>query len=357
MGSPPPAPPPDARALRARLVPWYRAARRDLPWRDTRDAYRVWISEAMLQQTRVETAVDYWRRFVARFPTMADLAAAGEDEVLALWSGLGYYDRARKLRAAARAIVERHGGRFPAERAAALELPGVGPYTAGAVLSIAHDLSEALVDGNVARVLCRLFGIEGDPARAPAKGRLWELARALVPREGGAGEWNQALMELGALVCTPRAPHCADCPLARDCVALRDGLVDELPRARGPRAPIAVELTVLLARRDGRWLLERRPAGGRMAGLLQFPTCELSRSAGAPGELFPRACHGLVRGRELGRISHAITHHRIRARVFAARARSGAARDGRTWRRRSELSALGLTGMARKILRAGLLER
>jgi A/G-specific adenine glycosylase len=344
--------------LRRRLLAWYRAARRDLPWRRTRDAYAVWISEAMLQQTRVETVLPYWERFLARFPSVEALAAAGEDEVLALWSGLGYYSRARKLREAARQLVERHGGRFPRERAAAEALAGVGPYTAGAVLSIAYDLAEPLVDGNVARVFCRWFALEGDPAAGAVRRALWERAAELVPVGGGAGDWNQALMELGATVCLPRAPRCGECPVAEPCAARAEGRQEELPQLRPRRAPVEVALEVALCRRGGRWLLERRPEGGRMAGLLQFPTRERVPPGGEARGLFPADWPAaLCTSDPVGELRHSITHHRIRAEVRAGRAGFRGALPGLSWHAEEELAALQLTGMARKILRAGMLER
>ncbi|HUR26931.1 MAG TPA: A/G-specific adenine glycosylase, partial [Planctomycetota bacterium] len=207
-------------ALRKSLASWYLAQRRDLPWRRTQDPYAIWISEAMLQQTRVETVIGYWARFLARFPDIASLARAREEDVLAAWSGLGYYRRAKSLCEAARAIVAEHGGRFPRSRESVLALPGVGPYTAGAVLSIAFDQREAIVDGNVARVFSRVFALEDVLGSASSQEKLWDLARELLPPTRGAGDWNQALMELGATVCTARDPLCGTCPIARHCLAL-----------------------------------------------------------------------------------------------------------------------------------------
>ena len=336
------------------LLGWYDGARRDLPWRRTRDPYAVWISEAMLQQTRVETVEGYWRRFLDALPTVADLAAADEEGVLALWSGLGYYRRARSLQAAARALVERHGGRFPRTRAELLALPGIGPYTAGALLSIAFDLPEPLVDGNVARVLARRFALELDPASGAGQRELWRRAAELVPA-ARAGDWNQALMELGATVCTPRAPRCGACPWGGECLARARGLSEVLPRARPRPAPLEVELTIAVAERGGALLLRRRPAGGRMAGLWEFPTREEAAADGAT-RLFPaRFEPPLVVDEEapLGRLAHAITRHRIRARVLPARPRGPLAgrAGGAEWIERGRLADLGLTGMARKVLR------
>lgn len=310
----------------------------------------------MLQQTRVETVVPYYRRFLARLPDVRALAAAAEDEVLTLWSGLGYYSRARSLHAAARVLVDRHGGVLPATRAEWLALPGVGPYTAGAVLSIAFSASEPLVDGNVQRVFARLFALEGEQGSKVLTERCWELAQALVPATGGAldpGLWNQALMELGARVCTARAPRCDGCPVRACCRAHSLGRVAELPRPRARRAPRAVELEILVARAGRRLLLHRRPDAGRMAGLLEFPTRELVSAGGrallwpavrAPG-LAPEACE------PLGELVHAITHHRVRATVRAARLAARRAPAGMCWVPAEELAGLALTGMTHKVLR------
>lgn len=353
-----PLPVADLSSVRTKLLAWYRSARRDLPWRRTRDPYAIWVSEAMLQQTRVETVRGFWTRFLERFPTVESLAAAEEEEVLALWSGLGYYSRARRLLAAARVVAREHSGRFPTTRAAAEALPGVGAYTAGAVLSIAYDLPEALVDGNVTRVFCRFFGLDGDPARNPLKAELTRRARSLVGEtDGDAGDWNQALMELGARVCTARAPACPSCPIAPGCAARREGRTAELPQLALPRPAKAVEVDLLLVSRAGRWLFERRGPRGAMAGMLQFPTLERPPPGGAPSGLF-RLPPGLLQaGEHLATIRHAITHHRIRARVRRGRSLFQRAPDGLRWLRRAEVSAAGLTGMTRKVLGGGFLER
>ena len=333
-------------SLRRRLLAWYREERRALPWRESRDPYRIWISEVMLQQTRVETVLAYWPRFVERFPDFQALAAASEEEVLALWSGLGYYSRARGLWRAAQDIVRR-GGEFPRRREEALALPGVGPYTAGAVLSIAHGLPEALVDGNVARVFSRLFEIEDELGSGAHEKAVWGLARELVPLEG-AGDWNQALMELGATVCKTPAPSCTVCPLARSCAARRAGREALLPRPKPRPETLDVQLCIHLCEKAGRVLLEERPAAGRMAGMWQFPTNELSASGLFPAEV----AAPLVPGEPLGELRHSITRHRIRAEVRRARLGGRRASNWR-WFRPAELEDLPLTGMAKKVLRLG----
>jgi A/G-specific adenine glycosylase len=349
--------PTGAESLRADLLAWFAAHRRELPWRANRDAYRVWISEAMLQQTRVEAALGHFERFIGALPTLSDLAAASEDQVLALWSGLGYYSRARKLREAARVIAIDHGGEFPRELEAALALPGVGPYTAGAVLSIAYGAPVPLVDGNVERVLCRWFGWDGNPKQGATKRALWDAAERLLDGLGDAGEWNQALMELGALVCTPRSPGCGDCPLAAGCVALASDLVEQLPELPERRKPVLVELEIALCRKAGAWLLERRPSSGRMAGLYEFPTREVL-DGGAEGRLYPPqfASGELRAGQSVGALRHTITHHKIEARAVTADAGPLDSDGPLRWVPDRELESLGLTGMTRKLLRAGFID-
>ncbi len=307
----------------------------------------------MLQQTRVEAVLPFYARFLARLPDVAALAAAEESEVLALWSGLGYYARARSLRAAAQAIVARHAGELPRTRAEWLALPGVGPYTAGAVLSIAFSAREPLVDGNVQRVFARLFELEDEQGSRALGERCWELARALVPDAGARldpGDWNQALMELGARLCRARSPECERCPVRTHCAAHAAGRVHELPRARARRAPLAVELEILVVQRRGSVLLARRPARGRMAGLLEFPTRE--RVAQGSARLWPEELPGLLAepGAPLGELAHTITHHRIRATVRAARLTARSLPPDACWAPRAGLAQLALTGLARKVL-------
>jgi A/G-specific adenine glycosylase len=342
-----------ARRLRKRarheLLAWYRRERRDLPWRRTRDPYAIWVSEVMLQQTRVETVLDYWPRFLRRFPSLTALARADVADVLACWSGLGYYRRARLLQAAAAQLVEHHQGRFPATALELEALPGFGSYTAGALASIAFGQSVEAVDGNVQRVLARLFGLRGDVSRGAGGDQVRGLARALLAKDGAAGEWTQSLMELGALVCTSAAPRCERCPWRESCRARALGLQAELPLKRARRAAQRVRLVGALARRGNSVLLELRPAEGRMADLWQLPT----REAGTKSGLFPqRFCSpALQLGARLGRLRHAITHHAIELDLHAAQL-AGRVRAPLRWVNEGELEKLGLTGMTRKVLRA-----
>ncbi len=235
-------------AIRQKLLGWYDEAARDLPWRQTRDPYAIWVSEVMLQQTRVETVIPYYERFLASFPTPRDLAEADEDTVLSHWSGLGYYRRARLLHAGVREVVAQYGGQVPEDAEARRALPGVGRYTAGAIGSIAFDKEEPIVDGNVTRVLARLFRIGTPVGSAVTSKRIWEEAARLVPGVR-PGAFNQALMELGATVCTPKQPSCESCPVADYCEARAHGEVDALPVPRPRKSPIQVKLAAVVATR------------------------------------------------------------------------------------------------------------
>jgi A/G-specific adenine glycosylase len=325
-----------AAAIRRRLLAWWDGARRDLPWRfapGSVDPYRVWISEAMLQQTQVATVIPYYRRFLERFPSLERLAAAEEDEVLAAWSGLGYYTRARSLLRAAREAVERHGA-LPRRLEDLRRLPGFGPYTAGAVASIAFDVPTPAVDGNAARVLARLFLVAGRPGGRRFTERVWGLATALVSGIGGKGprsaasrpgDLNQALIELGALVCRPRAPHCERCPLEASCRARAAGRERSIPGARRRISSPRLTLAVGICRARGRVLLVRRPSRGLFAGMWSPPAVELPD--GADGA---RTISTVIR-RDLsaqtgefvlvGTVERALTHRRLVLHVYAARLR------------------------------------
>lgn len=349
----------DPGRLHAALLPWFDAAARALPWRGTRDPYRIWVSEVMLQQTQVDTVVRYYERFLARFPTVEALAAAPDEDVRALWSGLGFYRRARHLHAAARRVVAEHGGVLPRDPAALGALPGLGRYTVGAVLSIAHDDALPLVDGNVGRVFARLFRVAGDPTAGPTLRRLWTLAEGLVPARR-AGGWNQALMELGATVCRPQAPRCGGCPLADACQARA---ADEVARFPEPRRRARVEAVrraaVCPVRDDGAFLLARRPDDGLLAGLWELPAVDLAaRERPAPAAARLARALGLGRAELLrvGRAEHQFTHRRWTVDVFRAAAAAGAAlalsdRETR-WTRAGDLAALGVPTASRKVLAA-----
>lgn len=294
-----------AGSLAADLGRWFETARRDLPWRRTRDPYAIWVSEIMLQQTRVETVIPYYQRFLARFPDVASLAGADLADVLAAWSGLGYYRRARHLAAGAREVVERYGGKLPDDPRELLRLSGVGRYTAGAIASIAFDVQAPLVDGNVARVLARLFGIE-EPVDAPRTvNALYELAASLVPPER-PGDFNQALMELGATICTP-APRCALCPVAKHCAALASGRERELPVTLKKKISPRLQLTAALFEEGGRILLGKRPKTGIFADMWEPPLVE-ARGTRARASLAGAGIMVPPRARAIGEHTHVLTH-------------------------------------------------
>ncbi|HKY60923.1 MAG TPA: A/G-specific adenine glycosylase [Gemmatimonadota bacterium] len=306
------------RALRRRLLDHYDRHCRNLPWRGETDPYRIWVSEVILQQTRVETAVPFYRRWVERFPTVDALAEADREEVMAAWSGLGYYRRARHLHEAARVVRDRSGGELPSDVRDLCALPGIGAYTAGAVASIAFGRREPAVDGNARRVLARLFDLELPPA-----GRLQELARALVPPDR-PGDFNQALMELGATVCRPRGPKCPTCPVQGLCSARRRGTVQRRPgTGRAKRVPLFEVGTAVLFSTEGRILLARRPEEGLLGGTWEFPGA-LAGKRESPGRAAWRAA-----GSWLGRdsplpdpgpawavVPHAFSHLRHVYHVF-----------------------------------------
>ena len=344
-----------AASLRSALLRWYRRERRDLPWRRTRDPYRVWISEAMLQQTRVETVIPYYERFLARFPDVGALADARMDDVLGVWQGLGYYSRARNLKRAAEQVRDRFGGALPDTAETLRELPGVGRYTAGAVASIAFDQPEPIVDGNVARVLSRIHGLRDDVKSPGGQARLWEEAGGLV-RGRSPGDLNQALMELGATVCTPRSPACGRCPARGLCAARCSGDPEALPvNAKRPRV-LAVDAVAAWLERRGRALAVKRPEAGLLGGLWDLPGDDLA-SGEPPAAGLRRALRervGLDVGpvRKLGTVEHAFTHRRLRLHVYRCQAEAGRVRlrgfDAHRWV--ASLEALPTGRVTRKAL-------
>lgn len=317
------------------LLGWYRSGQRDLPWRRTHDPYAIWVSEIMLQQTRVEAVIPYFERFLERFPTVQTLADAPESEVLAAWSGLGYYSRARHLHSAAKEVAA--AGRFPSTYQNILALPGVGAYTAAAIASIAFGLPHVVVDGNVLRVMARVAADFGDIGSQSTKKRLQDIAQRELPHTD-AGDFNQALMELGATVCLPRDPRCLLCPLADLCRARAEGLQDQLPTKLRRPGMIAVETTLLLAERqlpgaeDSEVLLWQRPQGHRMAGFWELPEAHM--------------LPGAALGEEIRTFRHSIMNHAHRCRVFATRPTE--IPHGFQFVLRRQLLELPLSTMARK---------
>ncbi|HUG39707.1 MAG TPA: A/G-specific adenine glycosylase [Longimicrobiales bacterium] len=329
------------------LLHHFDRTRRDMPWRRTSDPYAIWVSEVMLQQTRVEAVIPYWERWMARYPSVEELAEADLDDVLRHWQGLGYYTRARNLHRAAREVRERHAGRVPGDRDELRRLPGVGEYTAGAVASIAFGRRVPAVDGNVRRVLSRLYDLEH-----PRAAELRRLADALVPA-GRPGDFNQALMELGATLCTPRSPRCGDCPVSAWCRARALGVQDERPRRRPPRrVPEEAVETDVVVRGDGALLLVRRPDRGLLAGLWE-----------PPGDHRPSGVQALIEaadpGPALEPVVHTFTHKRVtyHPRLHHAVGPGPDGLDGpdvTAWVARDRLGEYAMSVAQQKIVRAAL---
>ncbi|HEY3269423.1 MAG TPA: A/G-specific adenine glycosylase [Armatimonadota bacterium] len=335
------------------LLLWFAGAARSLPFRETKDAYAIWVSEIMLQQTTVAAVTPYWDRFLKRFPTVTDLAHAPLDDVLHAWAGLGYYSRARNLHAAARAVVQRHGGRFPERYEDALALPGVGRYTAGAVCSFAYNQNVAAVDANAARVLSRLFAIGGDP-RSPAASRaLWNAAERILPA-GRSRSWNLALFDLGAAICTPRAPRCLACPVSRWCEAFQQGRPEDFPQTP-ERPPMTARVDVAAVIRDagGRVALAQRPAAGVWAGMWETPRGPLEPGEGEAEGLrrILRETHGveIQVGALLAVVRHTVMRQSITLRAYEAQT-VGAPPAQWIWAGEAEAGSVALPSPQRRLL-------
>ncbi|MBI4463128.1 MAG: A/G-specific adenine glycosylase [Acidobacteria bacterium] len=343
---------PLAIAFRRALLRWYDRHRRDLPWRKTRDPYCIWVSEVMLQQTRVQTVVPYYEKFLRRFPTVEALASADEQTLLACWSGLGYYARARNLRKAARAIVREQGGQFPADLRIALRLPGIGGYTAAAVLSIAYGQRLPVLDGNVARVLARLFALEENIRTTSGKRKLCERAETLISPKR-PGDFNQALMELGATICLPKQPRCDRCPVQTQCRAYLDNSVERYP-LRETKAQTVIRRFRLAISFDeaGRCLLVRRPQAARwMGGFWELPMWEENHPHSEKPR--PAGLHspaGIRLNRRVGRFQHSITSNRLEVTVFTASVDRASNSGQRKWVPLEQVHRLPVTTITRKAL-------
>ena len=351
-------------AIVSNLLGWYPNTARDLPWRRTRDPYAIWVSEIMLQQTQVKAVIPYWERWMKALPTIQSLAKANPERIHKLWEGLGYYTRVRNMQKAARLIVNSRGGRFPTVFEEVQELPGVGRYTAGAVCSIAFNQPKPILDGNVIRVLTRVFGIEGNPRDGAVNASLWELADGLVKEAQAIGsaedsarcsQLNQSLMELGALVCTPRQPLCASCPLSKLCVARKRGIVESLPNLPPRQAATKRRFIAFVAQREGKFLVRQRPSGVVNAHLWEFPNIEVPTEDGEPRKAGRKVFGIKIRdATDLCSIRHSITRYRIRLDVVrtgaedANRIRDPAGR----WFGKRELRMLPFASAHKQILNA-----
>ncbi|MBI4057189.1 MAG: A/G-specific adenine glycosylase, partial [Elusimicrobia bacterium] len=313
--------------FRTKLLYWYYKHRRKLPWRRTKDPYAIWISEIMLQQTQVATVLPYYTRFLKRFPDLPSLARAPSKEVLSHWAGLGYYSRARNLHRAAQEVIEKWKGRFPSDFENIHSLPGIGRYTAGAIISIAWNKPYPVLDGNVARVFSRLFLIRANLKDQPIQKKLWEWAQKMLEKNH-PGDWNQALMELGATVCIPDSPLCSSCPVVKFCMAYRKGVQESLPNLGKSREPVSLSWNAVVLEQQGKLLLEFRKDekllknhwGLPSKGSLRFEASTLGLS-GAPAGTRSTA-KGVRSSKLLGTIHHTITHHKIKMTVYKANLRS-----------------------------------
>lgn len=337
------------------LLRWFDGNARDLPWRRRRSLYSIWVSEIMLQQTRVETVVPYYRRFLRRFPSPRRLAAAPLQEVLKAWEGLGYYARARNLWRAAQTVVARHRGRVPSQYGEFRALPGVGEYSAAAVLSIGAGQALPVVDGNVLRVVSRWQGIAGDIGLPRTRGRIRDFLAQVIPGDA-PGRFNEALMELGALVCLPRAPRCQACPLGRGCFACRRGRTASLPVKRKKKPVPLHEVALAAIVRAGRVFIQLRPDQGHLGGLWELPGGKC-RAGEAPADAVVRECREELGTevealRELAVVRHAYSHFKVRLHVFACRPLRGRFRPSRphAWVRAEEMVRYPLPAANHKFL-------
>ena len=357
-------------AFRKQLLGWFRQFQRDLPWRRTKDPYRIWLSEIMLQQTRVAAAIPYYKKFLQRFPNVHALTNAEQEEVLRMWSGLGYYSRARNLQKAVQQIMTNHGGQFPARLEDALALPGIGNYTAAAILSIAYGKQLAVLDGNVARVLARHGAIHGDIREPQRWVQLQETANGLLDPKS-PGDWNQAMMELGATLCTPKSPQCLLCPVAQFCEGRKQGIAEFLPEKRRKRATVQIILAAaVLVNGKGETVLLPPPQNAKekasvdhiptlVSRMWHFPTVSVTGEPAATlasflGKTMPRVQTGKWRLVPAGKVRHAVTYRAITLLPFLIEARKIPFLQGAKQVPLNDISSLPVSNLTRKVARAAL---
>lgn len=340
----------EKKGIQQRVLRWFEKNQRPLPWRQTRDPYAIWVSEVMLQQTQVATVVPYYQRFLKAFPTVKALAKTDLSKVLKVWEGLGYYGRARSLQRAARVIVDHFGGRLPDNLEALQRLPGIGRYTAGAILSIAYNQKAPVLDGNVKRVLSRLFALSEDPNRSRSQDLFWDLAETLLP-EGHASAFNQGLMELGATICTPKSPLCPQCPLNTYCKGNVSGNPENYPVKRARKAiPRRVALGAVI-QENGRVLLRQRPTEGLLGGLWEFPNWTCRGKVGGRRELQnllkTRKDRSVQVGQYLGAFKQTFSHFKLTLHVYVCRISSGSIEG--EWIPVKNLSSVPMSRLHRRI--------
>lgn len=350
---------PEPKRMAKALLAWYARQGRSLPWRDSRDPYRIWISEIMLQQTQAKRGAEYFTRWIGRFPDIASVAEAGEEEILSMWEGLGYYSRAVNAHKAARVVTRDLDGEFPRTREGLESLPGVGAYTAGAILSMAFGLDEPAVDANAVRVITRLFDVDAPPAGSSGKARIEALARDMIP-PGKAAEINQALMDLGSLICRPKSPRCESCPLNEDCQARFLGVVADRPLRPAAMKTTPVLMVTGVLRHQGLFFVQKRPAQGVWASLWEFPGGRIENGetpeAGIIREYAEETGFSVEVADGLGVIRHAYTRYRVTMHAFSLRLRQAPAAPRLTaateysWAGPEELERLPMPSAQRKLM-------
>lgn len=335
-----------------RLLDWYGKEGRALPWRETRDPYRIWLSEIMLQQTTVAAVIEYYRRFLKSFPTLQALALSSQEDVINLWAGLGYYSRARNLHATAQMIMQEHGGIFPTSVDSLQQLPGIGRSTAGAIAALAFDHQAPILDGNVRRVLCRLCALQQPPRSTTSEKQLWHWTERLTPAER-VHDYTQAIMDLGAMICVPRQPHCEQCPVVDLCQAKKLGLEQQLPQKQVKKAVPTRQQLALLIEAGGSYLVRRRPAEGFLGGLWEFPSIGIAEgeTAGQQLALLKNDFALVSEPTLLGKIKHVYSHFRLELQLYHAVGDPlRVAESGNDWCPIEELNGLALHGAHKKAL-------
>lgn len=336
--------------IQINLLNWYRKYYRELPWRQDKDPYKIWVSEIMLQQTRVETVIPYFKNFIRQFPTIQSLAIADEEKVLKAWEGLGYYSRARHLHAAAKEVMENYHGEVPNDPEKLSRLKGIGPYTQGAILSIAFDMKWPAVDGNVFRVLARLFALTDDIAQSSSRKKFEEIARSLIPEES-PGDFNQALMELGATICKPTSPTCLLCPIREDCQAFHQGKQEEFPVKRKARPARKIPVVFLWITDNKSILLEKRKEHGLLAGMWALPTIEKVDKSNID-EKISKYLHeksiNYTKWRYIGQFDHIFTHRHWIIHLYSVNTESVNVQDPYCWVSFQKLSTFPMANVYRK---------